>query len=244
MEEKLQSFIFGKNPVLEAVSAGNSIEKILISTTGEKQFEHELRAAIKDRSIELQFVPKERLNRYTHANHQGVIAIVNHYQYASFDEMIYEPKENLLLLILDQITDVRNFGGIARSALIGGCDGIIIPAHHSVNVTEDAMKASAGALAKIKVAKVNVLNDCADALANAGVNIFASSMQGKTMLQEINFNDPCAVVLGSEKSGVSKGLLSRADSLFRIPQNNLLDSYNVSVSAGIIFYQIYLSRNS
>ncbi|HQW10741.1 MAG TPA: 23S rRNA (guanosine(2251)-2'-O)-methyltransferase RlmB [Saprospiraceae bacterium] len=243
MSNELQKIIFGRNPVLEAIKSNLAIEKILISTTGDRVFEKEIRTHLYGKEIELQFVPKERLNKYTASNHQGVVAIINEYVYAQLDEIISGVKENALFLLLDQLTDIRNFGAIARSALIGGCDGIIIPASHSVKVTEDAMKSSAGALARIPVCKVNSLHEAADMLGSAGISLFAAAGEADKKLYELSFNQPCAIVLGSEKSGVSKNLLSRADEQFSIPQNDLLDSYNVSVSAGIILYQVYLSRN-
>lgn len=245
MDKDFTSHIYGRQPVLEALGQNLQIEKIFLLAGGDREFEKEVRNAIKNKEIDLAYVPREKLNRLTAGNHQGILAVVNSYEYLTMDEILQKIKINNevpFLFMLDQMTDVRNFGAIARSALLGGCQGIIIPASNSVSVTSDAMKASAGALAQIPVCKVSNLSDAADHLAQQDIMIFASSMEGSKMLHEIELEVPCCVVMGSEKLGVSKAILSRADVQFSIPQNDLLDSYNVSVAAGIVVYQSILKR--
>ena len=245
MEKQYTSYIYGRQPVLESLEQNVQIEKIFLLAGGDRDFEKEVRNAIKSKNIDLAYVPREKLNRLVSGNHQGIAAVVNEYEYATLDEIlekIKSSKETPFLFMLDQMTDVRNFGAIARSALLGGCQGIIIPSFNSVSVTSDAMKASAGALAQIPVCKVQNLSDAADHLAQQDIMIYASGMEGKKMLHELALAEPCCVVMGSEKLGVSKALMSRADIEFTIPQNDLLDSYNVSVAAGIVVYQTILKR--
>lgn len=245
MEKHSTSYIYGRQPVIEALKSGQPIEKIFLLSGGERDFEKEIREAIKGQNIDLSYVPREKLNRLVRANHQGVVAYVNDYSYISLDKLLHQIKiknETAFLLMLDQITDVRNFGAISRSALLGGCHGIIIPAHNSVSVTSDAIKASAGALTNMPVCKVNSLSEAADHLAQQGIQLFVSGMGNAEFLHQLPLDEACCIVMGSEKSGVSKTLESRADKIFSIPQNDLLDSYNVSVSAGIIVYQTILKR--
>lgn len=245
MEKHSTSYIYGRQPVIEALKSGQPIEKIFLLSGGERDFEREIRDSIKGRNIDLAYVPREKLNRLVRANHQGVVAYVNDYSYISLDQLLHQIKiknETAFLLMLDQITDVRNFGAISRSALLGGCHGIIIPAHNSVSVTSDAIKASAGALTNMPVCKVNSLSEAADHLAQQGIQLFVSAMGNAEFLHQLPLDEACCIVMGSEKSGVSKTLESRADKIFSIPQNDLLDSYNVSVSAGIIVYQTILKR--
>lgn len=246
MDQQITTFIYGRQPVIEALSQNLQIEKIFLLAGGDREFEKEIRNAIKNKNIDLAYVPREKLNRLTTSNHQGVLAVVNEYEYITLDEILQKVKiknEVPFLFMLDQMTDVRNFGAIARSALLGGCHGIIIPSSNSVSVTSDAMKASAGALAQMPVCKMPALSDAADHLAQQDIMIYASSMEGSKMLHEIALDEPCCVVMGSEKLGVSKAILSRSDVEFKIPQNDLIDSYNVSVAAGIVVYQTILKRS-
>ncbi|MCO6461038.1 MAG: 23S rRNA (guanosine(2251)-2'-O)-methyltransferase RlmB [Saprospiraceae bacterium] len=246
MNNQSTSYIYGRQPVLEALKSKNSIEKIFLLSGGDRDFEKEIRNVIKSRNIDLAYVPREKLNRLVNGNHQGVVAYINDFEYSDLDHILQKIKaanQVPFLIMLDQMTDVRNFGAIARSALLGGCHGIIIPASNSVSVTSDAMKASAGALAHIPVCKVNSLADAADHLAEQGIQLFVSGMNKSVYLHELNLNEACCIVMGSEKTGVSRPLESRADAIFSIPQNDKLDSYNVSVACGIIIYQTILKRN-
>lgn len=245
MTNNLIQQIYGRQPVLEAIKSGLRVEKIFLMSGSAGDFEKEIRSAIVGKDITLVYVPREKLNRMTKSNHQGVIAILNNFEYIAIDDLLQKIKVTgtpPLLLMLDQITDVRNFGAIARSALITGCHGIIIQAQQSVSVTDDAMKASAGALAILPVCKVNSLADCADHLAQQDIMLFASDAQGNLPLHELALNEPCCIVMGSENTGVSKAILGRSDQTFFIPQNNQIDSFNVSVAAGIILYQSMLTR--
>jgi len=245
MNSGSSSYIYGRQPTIVALSQKISIERIFLLSGGDREFEKEIRNLIKGRNIEISYVPREKLNRLTSGNHQGVVAYVNDYEYYSLDDLlqnIRSKNETPFIFMLDQLTDVRNFGAIARSALLGGCHGIIIPSQNSVSVTSDAMKASAGALARLPVCKTTSLPEAADHLAQQGIQLFVSGMDHTTYLHQLPLEEPCCIVMGSEKTGVSKAIESRADQLFSIPQNDLLDSFNVSVASGIVVYQTMLRR--
>lgn len=237
--------VVGRHPVMDAIHAGKSISKILLQqgTTGE--FEKDLRRLCKLSNIPMQIVPKERINKMHGGNHQGVIAITSPVQYYQLEDIlpaIYEKGEIPLLVILDGITDVRNFGAIARSAEVCGAHAIVIGRKNSAMITPDAVKTSAGALNTIPVCRESGIGNAIDFLKNSGVKIFASSLRGKKPLQQLDINDPCAFVLGSEDKGISSTVVKAADELFIIPQKGVTDSLNVSVAAGIMMYEAVRQR--
>ena len=242
-QEYSRNVVYGRMPVLEALKNQSPVEKIYILAGMERDFINEIKAA--SNGIKLDFVPKEKLNKLTHYNHQGVVAIINHYDYADLESVIQECRTNeekIFLILLDQITDVRNFGAISRSALLTGCHGVIIPASKSVTVNEDAIKASAGALFSQPVVKVHSISSCLEVLGQYGIKLLVADGSANKMVYELPFGDDICIVLGSEGKGVSKNIIFQADDVFKIPQNDKLDSYNVSVSAGIICYEIYKQR--
>ncbi len=246
MDKQNTSYIYGRQPVIEALKAKTSIEKIFLLSGGDRDFEKEIRDLIKSKNIDLAYVPREKLNRLVSGNHQGIVAYINDYKYFDLDTILQKIKQSNevpFLIMLDHMTDVRNFGAIARSALLGGCQGIIIPNQNSVSVTSDAIKASAGALTHLPICKVTSLAEAADHLAEQGIQLFVTGMNKDVYLHQLDLQEGCCVVLGSEKLGVSKQVESRADQVFSIPQNDRLDSYNVSVACGIITYQLILKRN-
>jgi 23S rRNA (guanosine2251-2'-O)-methyltransferase len=229
-----EDIIFGVRAVIEAIKADRSINKILIQ-----------RGMQKELFKELKFVPIYKLNKMTRKNHQGVIAQVSPIRYQQISpilEQLYDKGEVPLFLILDRITDVRNFGAIARTAECIGVHAIIIPNKDSVSVTGDAIKTSAGALNKIPVCKVEDLNSVIHMLKESGVQIAASTEKAKSNLYEADFTVPLAIVMGSEEDGVSMKILAEADIKARIPMEGTIKSLNVSVSAGIMLYEVARQR--
>ena len=243
--KKNANLIFGRHPVLDAIQAGKKFDKIILQrgTTGD--LEMELRRLCKEHDIPLQYVPKERLNRTIRGNHQGVIgylALLDYYRLDDVVPHIWERGETPLILLLDGVTDVRNFGAIARSAEVCGVHALVVPKTGSALISADAIKTSAGALTRLTVCRENSLVTAVEYLQTAGIQVFASDLKAEKHIFEIDLTGPAALVIGSEDEGISQGLLDRVDAGFRIPQQGETDSFNVSVAAGIMLYETLRQR--
>lgn len=233
-------YIFGVRAVIEAVKAGRELNKILIQKGMNKELFLELKDALKGENYNLQFVPTEKLNAITENNHQGVIAYVSPVEYYKAEELIeglLEEGKKPFVLALDRLTDVRNFGAIARTAECEGVDAIIIPSKGSATVTPDAIKTSAGALNRIKVCKTDSLKDTLFYIQQCGVRLVACTEKGSVPLYETNLRGSVAVIMGSEKDGVTQDLINLADLSCRIPMRGEIASLNVSVAAGMVLYE-------
>ncbi len=241
-----QSIIYGKHPVLEAIKSAAPIEKVFIQKNLSSELEREVRAGCKEQDISIQYVPKEKLNRLCSGLHQGIIAYVSLISYSKLSDIIpfvYEQSETPLFLILDGITDVRNFGAIARSAELSGVHAIIIPEKGGAAVNEDAMKTSAGALNRIAVCREKDILKVVEEFKLNGVRVLASILDGSKMLYDCDLSGPTALVLGSEDKGVSSKLRALIDDSFIIPQKGKGNSFNVSVAAGIMLYEVGRQRS-
>ena len=242
---KKTAIIYGLNPVLDAIVSGREIEKIFILKTIHQDKLHEIRNAALDRNIPFQFVPKEKLNKLTNQNHQGIIAVTSPIEYTNIENILpglYESGEIPLLLVLDKVTDVRNLGSIARSAECAGVHAIIIPAKGSALINADAVKTSAGALTKIPVCRVNSMLDTLEFLKNSGIRIFATSEKAVQPYFKSQFTLPCAIVMGSEDKGIADEFLEVCDEQIQIPMPGTTQSLNVSVAAGIILFEVVRQR--
>jgi 23S rRNA (guanosine2251-2'-O)-methyltransferase len=232
--------IFGVRAVIEAIRAEREINKILIQKGMSKDLFMELKEALQGKDYNLQFVPVEKLNKLSVSNHQGVIAFVSPIEYGNIenlvDEMITNGKKPLIL-VLDRITDVRNFGAIARTAECEGVDAILIPAKGSALVTADAVKTSAGALNRIPVCKTNDLKNSLFYLQQSGLRIVSCTEKSKIPLYEVNLRGSVAIILGSEESGIASDLLNMSDIKAKIPMAGSIASLNVSVAAGMVLYE-------
>ena len=243
-----QSFIiYGRHPVVDAIKAGKLFEKVMLlqGTTGETEIE--LRKITREHNIPLSMVPKEKLHKMAAkgANHQGVIGFLSMIEYQSLENIlphIFEKGETPLLLLLDNITDVRNFGAIARSAEVMGVHAIVVPQKGGALINADAMKASAGALSKIPVCREKTMSGVLDYLGSSGVRVVSSDLKGEKQLFEIDFTGPTAILIGSEGEGVNANFIRRSDETFKIPQIGTTDSLNVSVATGIILYEVVKQR--
>ncbi len=248
MKELKDSLVFGRHPVVEVIRSGRSIDQLWLQRGTTGPFEKEIRSLCREYNIPLKMVPKERLAKLTRSNHQGVVALlapIPYYRLSDVLPMIYEQSQVPLLLMLDGVTDVRNFGSIARSAVCGGVDAIIIPEKGTARINADALKTSAGALTKISVCREGSLVNALDYLQQSGVQVFASSLdtaRRQMKLQNLDLTQPTAFVIGAEDSGVSPHLLRKADQRFLIPQTDAADSYNVAVAAGIMVYEAMRQR--
>lgn len=235
-----KSLLIGIRPLIEAFNSGITIDKIMIQRGLGGDLIDELMALIKDHRTGYQFVPLQKLNRVSRKNHQGVIAFISPIDFPSLNSVVmelFENGKNPRLLMLDGISDVRNFGAVARSAECFGFDAIIIPFRGAAQVNEDAVKTSAGALLKIKVCKANNLAYTVDFLKESGVHVVGISEKANHTISEIESDRPICIVMGSEDLGISSDVLKNCDSLARIPMTGTIESLNVSVSAGIAMYE-------
>jgi 23S rRNA (guanosine2251-2'-O)-methyltransferase len=238
--------IYGTRAVTEAILAGKEIEKVMIQSGLSNDLIKELINLARQKQVPYTFVPAEKLKRLSSKNHQGVICILSSVAYASLDNVIdtaYREGREPFLLILDRITDVRNFGAIVRTAECGGVDAIIIGEKGSAPITSDAMKTSAGALNYLPIVREKDLGKTIKFLHDSGIKIIACTEKAKNDLYEVEIKGPIAVVLGSEEDGVSDILLRQADDLAKIPMRGKIGSLNVSVAAGVAIYEVIRRRS-
>lgn len=232
--------IFGVRAVIEAIQAGKEIDKILIKKDIQSDLSKELFAALKGTLIPVQRVPVEKINRITQKNHQGVIAFISAITYQKTEDLVpfmFEEGKNPFFVMLDGLTDVRNFGAIARTCECAGVDAIIIPAKNSVSVNADAMKTSAGALHTLPVCREQSLTSTIKYLKNSGFKIIAATEKGDYDYTQANYKDPVCLIMGAEDTGVPYEHLSLCDEWVKIPLFGSIGSLNVSVAAGILIYE-------
>lgn len=239
------SLIAGRQPVIEAISTGRNIDKILFQKNIAGESIGEIRRLARENNIPIQQVPPEKLHSLTRANHQGCIAIVGLITYLNLQQVIDHVVSSgaiPLFVMLDGITDVRNIGGIARSAVCCGAQAIIIPDKGVGALNEEAIKASAGALQKIQVCRVGSLLKALDELHLNGIKVYTSAMRAEKKVYEIDWAEPCCIVMGGEEKGIQPYLVKAADADFSIPMAGEFDSFNVSVAAGIVLYEAMKRR--
>lgn len=243
MNEK--NLIYGRYPVIEALKEGKSFEKIFVQKTARYEEIRLIQQLAGKNKSPLQFVPIQKLNAITRKNHQGVIGYLSVIHYYKVDDVmmkIYEDGKVPLFLILDGVTDVRNLGAIARTAECTGVNAMIIPEKGGAMINADAMKASAGALNKLPVCKVKSLEATIEYLKLNGFQIMIADLEADIKLNEVNFKDPLAIVLGAEGKGVSGRIRELADLCFLIPMVGEIQSLNVTVAAGILLYEAMKQR--
>jgi 23S rRNA (guanosine2251-2'-O)-methyltransferase len=242
---KKKNIIAGRNPVIEALHAGTGVDKVLLLKTATGDNVQQIKELARQLQVPVQLVPIEKLNQLTNVQHQGVVAFRAAVHYIDLQQVIdvlNEKGEVPLLLLLDGITDVRNIGAIARTAVCCGAQAIIIPDKGVAALGEDAVKASAGALEHLHICRVNSLMKAVDTLHLNGIKVYASEMTAKAPLHEVNLAEPCAIVMGSEDKGVFPALLKICDGVFKIPMVGQFESLNVSVAAGMILYETMKKR--
>ena len=237
--------IFGVRAVIEAIQAGKEIDKILIKRDMQSDLSKELFAVLKGTQIPVQRVPVERINRITRKNHQGVIALISSITYQRTEDLVpflFEQGKNPLLIMLDGITDVRNFGAIARTCECAGVDAIVIPSKNSVSVNADAIKTSAGALHTLPVCREQNLTQTIKFLKESGFKIVAATEKGDYDYTKANYSDPVCIIMGAEDTGVPYEHLALCDEWIKIPMLGNIESLNVSVAAGILIYEAVKQR--
>ncbi len=242
-EEK--DFIFGIRAVIEAIKADKLIDKLVIRRGLTGELSHELMALINELQIPYQLVPNERISRITPKNHQGVVAFISPIEFQNIEQIIpslFEAGKTPFVVILDKVTDVRNFGAITRTAECAGVDAIIIPEKGSARISGDAVKTSAGALHKIPVCRVQNLLQTIKFLKSSGLQVIAATEKAADYYYETDFSVPTAILVGSEDQGVEVEYLRISDKLVKIPILGEIESLNVSVAAGVLIYEAVKQR--
>ncbi|MGI6690433.1 MAG: 23S rRNA (guanosine(2251)-2'-O)-methyltransferase RlmB [Christensenellales bacterium] len=241
--EAQTNLLFGRNPIREAIKANRDIEKLLVANGDLSGSAREIVSLAKNAGIIIQNVDKVQLDRLA-PNHQGLIAFVSAYAYAQVDDMFAEAEEREeqpFLVILDKVTDPQNLGAIIRSAACFGVHGVIVQLHRAVGLTPAAVKASAGAVEHVKVARVTNINQTIQDLKKRNVWIYGADTSGGDIGQ-VRFDGACALVIGSEGEGISKLTRRYCDVLVSIPMTGRMDSLNASVAAGILMHTVYSKR--
>lgn len=243
--QKDNDFIIGIRPVIEAISTGKSFVKIFIKRGLKGDLFQECFQLIRENNIPFQYVPIEKLNRLTRANHQGLIAIVSPIPYQDISTIlpgIYEKGKDPFLLILDGITDIRNFGAITRSAEAAGVDAIIIGAKKAAMINAEALKTSAGALNRIPVCRESDLSRTVKYLNESGITLFGASEKAHKQYFDSVFTGPLAIVMGAEDTGISEAVLKNIHELVKIPMVGEISSLNVGVACGILLFEALKQR--
>jgi 23S rRNA (guanosine2251-2'-O)-methyltransferase len=242
---KKSSLVIGRDAVINAIRAGQQLDRIYLDGKAQGQDIGEIKKLALQHSIPINYVPVAKLNGFNITDHEGCVAFIAKVQYHNLQEIIsfvVEKGESPLFLLLDGITDIRNIGGIARTAYCCGVHAIVIPDKGVGALNEDAILTSAGALEKIPVCRVNSLMKAVDELHLNGINVYASEMNANANVSEIPLNEPCAIVMGSEEKGIFPPLKKICDQQFKIPMKGDFESLNVSVATGMILYEAMRQR--
>ncbi len=239
------SIIYGIRPVMEAMDNGKTIDKILLQKGVSSTLFKELFFTIRQNKIPFQYVPVEKLNKYTRGNHQGVVAMMSAIEYDNIFDIVpalYEAGKVPFLLMLDKVTDVRNVGAIARSAECSGVDAIILPLKGAAQLNEDAVKSSAGALHKIPVCRHPNLVEVINFLKDSGIELVAVTEKAEHTYYEKEFTQPVCLLMGNEYEGIAWDYLRECNDSVRIPMVGTIRSLNVSVATGILLFEVERQR--
>ena len=242
---KEREMIFGIRAVIEAIDAGKTLDKILVRRDMTSTLSRELRQRLEGTATPVIKVPVEKLQQLTDKNHQGVIAFISPIDFYRIEDVLpplFEEGKSPLLIMLDGITDMRNFGAIARSAECAGADAIIIPARGGVSINGDAVKTSAGALHRLPVVKVENMAEAIEYLKNSGVNIVAATEHAVKKYTDADFTLPTAILMGAEDEGITPQNLKLAGEQVKIPMRGSIESLNVSVAAAIMLFEAVRQR--
>ena len=238
------NLIFGIRPVVEAIEAGREIEKLYIRKGAEGQLMTELRDLCLRHRVHVQEVPVEKLNRLVRGNHQGVVAQIAAIAYVQLDDILERvpDDETPLVVVFDGVTDVRNFGAIARSAECAGAHGLIAPLKNSAPVNAEAIRASAGALTTIPVCRVGSIRNTIKTLQAEGFQVVAATEKSRKLLYDADLRRPTALVMGAEETGISKEVLKLCDDRLAIPLIGRIESLNVSAAAAVMLFEVVRQR--
>lgn len=242
---KSETTIYGLRPVIEAIDGDTRIDKVLIQNGLSGPLAGELKGRIRDNNIPFQFVPIEKLNRLAKGNHQGVVALISPIEYKQALDLIpqlMEGEKAPVVLMLDHVTDVRNFGAIVRTAECTGVDAVVIPDHGSAQVGDDAVKTSSGALLRMPICREQNLKTVLNLAKQCGMQIVAATEKGATDYLEVDFKKPTLLIMGAEETGISPELLKLADARAKLPILGQVQSLNVSVAAAVFMYEVLRQR--
>ncbi|MHA7058608.1 23S rRNA (guanosine(2251)-2'-O)-methyltransferase RlmB [Aquimarina sp. M1] len=242
---KNESQIFGIRVVIEAINSGKTIDKLFIQKGLQGELAQELMSLLKKKNLNYSYVPVEKLHRLTRKNHQGVVAHIAPIDFYDLENLVIQVTESgkvPLFLILDQLSDVRNFGAIIRTAECTGVDGIIIQKKGGAPVSADTVKTSAGAIFKVPICKVDHIKDAMFYLQASGIQIIAATEKASSPIYDINLTNPTAIVMGSEGKGISNSVLKIADHMAKLPMYGKIGSLNVSVACGVFLYESIRQR--
>jgi 23S rRNA (guanosine2251-2'-O)-methyltransferase len=242
---KKNTLVIGRQAIIAAMQEGKQLDRIYMQATIHGDIIDTIKKLAELHLVPINKVPVEKLNNFNVSNHEGVVAVISKIQYQNLQDVIsfiVEEGKTPLFVILDGVTDIRNIGAIARSAFSFGVNAIIIPEKGVGALNEDAITTSAGALEKLAVCRVNSLMKAVDELHLNGIKVYASEMTATKKVSEIDFKDPCAIVLGGEENGIYPALMKICDEQFQIPMPGRFESLNVSVANGIILYEAIRQR--
>ena len=236
--------IYGIRSVIEAINSSKDIDKVFIQTGLKGKLIGQLESLIRKKNINFSFVPKQKLDRLSKKNHQGVIARIAPIKFYTIDSFsaVIEKSKNPFILILDQINDVRNFGAIIRTAEISGVDGIIIQNSSSAPINSDTIKTSAGAIFNIPICKVNHIKDAIYHLQSMNISIISASEKSEKNIYDVDLKVPLAIIMGSEQKGINKSVINLSNESVKLPMYGKIESLNVSVACGIFLYEIVRQR--
>ncbi len=243
MDKQLQ--IFGIRAVMEAVQSGKSLDKVFIQKGLRGQLIQELERLLRKEGISASYVPIEKLDRLSKKNHQGIVARVAPVEFQDLDNLVmnaFETGVAPLFLVLDQVSDMRNFGAIVRTAECTGVNGIIISKRGGASISGDTIKTSAGAIFKVPVSKVDHIKDAIYHLQASGIKVIAATEKTDSLLYDLDLKEPCAIIMGSEEKGISPSVLKLVDERAKLPLKGEIGSLNVSVACGAILYEVLRQR--
>lgn len=242
---KADTTIYGLRPIIEAIDGGVNIDKVFIQNGLSGALAGDLKGRIRDNNIPFQFVPVEKLNRLTRGNHQGVVALISPITYHHAMDLIpslTEGEKVPFVLLLDHVTDVRNFGAIVRTAECTGVDAVIIPDRGTAQVGDDAVKTSSGALLRVPICREQNLKTVLNLARQCGMQVVAATEKGATDYLEVDYRKPTLLIMGAEETGISPEFLKLADARAKLPILGQVQSLNVSVAAAVFMYEALRQR--
>ena len=238
--------VYGFRPIIEAIKSGKTFDKLFVQKSLSGDLADEFHELVKSNKVITTKVPPEKLNRFTRKNHQGVVGFISPIEFANIDHIIdqcFAEGRDALILVLDRITDVRNFGAIVRTAECVGVDAIVVPSRGAAQISGDAMKTSSGALNLVPICRTNNLVALLKSMQQSGLSLIACTEKTDTSLYEVTYTQPSIIIMGSEDTGISSEIMSLCDFKAKIPMTGKIQSLNVSTSTGIILYEAIRQRN-